>query len=123
MATSEATRSRVVGFTGKLQLEAQLAINERIRRQLFSAVRENFQPIDVPGYTAVAFQVTGTVENPKTNLMDKVVGEGLRDLGGVINSLLGRDRSDRSKRKKARAEDAPAPAAETSPTPEPTKSP
>ena len=112
-----------VGFTGQLQLEAQLAINERIRRQLFSAVRENFQPIDVPGYTAVAFQVTGTVENPKTNLMDKVVGEGLRDLGGVINSLLGRDRSDRSKRKKARAEDAATPAAETSPTPEPTKSP
>ena len=119
-----------VGFTGKLQLEAQLAINERIRRQLFSAVRENFQPIDVPGYTAVAFQVTGTVENPKTNLMDKVVGEGLRDLGGVINSLLGRDRSDRPKRKKASADAAATPAMEASPagatptpTPEPTKSP
>ena len=98
-----------VSFAGALQLEAQLAINERIRKQLFKAVRENFQPIDVPGYTAVAFQVTGTVENPKTNLMDKVVGEGLRDLGGVIDSLLGRGRSDRSKQKKGREAVAPEP--------------
>ena len=106
-----------VSFAGALQLEAQLAINERIRKQLFKAVRENFQPIEVPGYTAVAFQVTGTVERPKTNLMDKVVGEGLRDLGGVIDSLLGRGRSDRSKKTKSREAVAPEP------TPEATSSP
>lgn len=123
-----------VGFTGNLLLEAQLAINERIRRQLFSAVRENFKPIDVPGYTAVAFQVTGTVERPKTNLMNKVMGDGFRDLGGVIDSLLGRSRSDRSKKKKGSEETPSAPTEATSPTavpeatpaapvPEPTTSP
>jgi hypothetical protein len=114
-----------ISFAGKLQLESQLAINERISRQLFSGIRENFQPIDVPGYSAVGFQVTGTVERPKTNLMDKVVGQELKDLGGVINSLLGKGKGDRAKRKKAQEEAAPAPvvptpAMEVAPSPVPT---
>ena len=107
-----------ISFAGQLRLESQLAINERIHRQLFRAVRDNFQPIDVPGYAAVAFQVSGTVERPKTNLMDKVVGQELKDLGGVINSLLGGSKRDRAKQKKAAEEARPAPAAppsETSP--------
>ncbi len=102
-----------VGFDGELRLEAQLAINERIQKQLFSAVRDNFQPIDVPGYSAVPFQITGTVDRPRTNLMDKVVGKGLRDLGGVIDTLFGRGRS---KRKKPPAE-LPAPTLDVSPPP------
>ncbi|MEO5721667.1 MAG: AsmA-like C-terminal region-containing protein [Chthoniobacterales bacterium] len=106
-----------VDFAGQVKLEAQLAINERISKQLFSAVRENFKPIEVPGYTAVGFQVTGTVDHPKTNLMDKVVGEGLRDLSGVINSLLGRGR-ERPKKKKARVEEV-APAETAVPSEEP----
>jgi hypothetical protein len=104
-----------ISFTGRLQLESQLAINERIKGRLFSAIRENFQPTDVPGYSGVAFQVTGTIEHPKTNLMDKVIGQELKDLGGVIDSLLGRGRRDRSKRKKAE-ELIPPPA--VSPVPE-----
>lgn len=112
-----------ITFEGELQLEARLAINERIRKQLFKAVRDNFHPIEVPGYTAVGFQVTGTVDRPRTNLMDKVVGEELRDLGGVINRLLGRGRS---KRKKVEEKATPAPeisSPEPEPTPEATASP
>ena len=99
-----------VGFDGVLRLESQLAINERVRRQLFSMVRENFKPIELPGFTAVSFQITGTVDRPQSNLMDKVVGAGLRDLGGVIDSLFGRNRRDRAKKKKANELIQPTPA-------------
>ena len=100
-----------VNFSGKLHLDAQLALNNKIRRQLFGPIRENFQPISNPaGYAAVAFNVSGTVERPKTNLMDKVVGHDLRDLGSVISSLFGH-----AKKKKPKAEATPAPDQSASP--------
>ena len=96
-----------VSFEGKLRLESQLAVSEKMRSQLFRAIRENFQPIDEPGYSAVSFQVTGTVGRPKTNLMDKLIGRDLKDLGSVINSFIGGGKSEKSKKKKAA--DAAAP--------------
>ena len=90
-----------ISFSGKLHLDSQLALNEKIRRQLFAPIRNNFQPLnDLAGYAAVDFKVSGTVERPKTNLMDKVVGRDLRDLGGVISSLFG----GHSKKKKPQEE-------------------
>jgi len=78
-----------ITFAGKMRLESQLAITEAIRDRLFSVIRTNFQPSEPPGYSAVHFQVRGTVDRPKTNLMDKIVGGQLNDLGGVIEGLLG----------------------------------
>lgn len=92
-----------ITFAGKMQLDSQLAISESIRRRLFSVIRENFEPTEPEGYSAVRFQVSGTVDRPKTNLMDKVVGGGLNDLGGVIDSLLGGKKKDAA-RKARRAE-------------------
>lgn len=96
-----------VGFNGKLRLEAQLALNEKIRNQLFRPVRQNFQPIDEPGYAAVDFQVTGTLDRPKSNLVEKVVGRDIKDLGSMINSFLGGSKSDKAKKRKGAA--APTP--------------
>jgi type II secretion system protein N len=104
-----------VSFEGKLHLESQLAVNEKMRSQLFRAIRENFQPIDEPGYSAVSFQVSGTVGRPKTNLMDKLIGRDLKDLGSVINSFIGGVKSEKTKKKKA--SEAPARASEPSVTP------
>jgi type II secretion system protein N len=87
-----------ISFNGELRLNSQLAINENIRRQLFRPIRENFQPIEQPGFAAVNFEVNGTVNHPRTNLMDKVVGAELKDLGGVISSLLRGKRDRRKKR-------------------------
>src|ERR1044071_1500327 len=78
-----------VSFDGKLNLESQLAVTDKMRQQLFRAIRENFRPIDEPGYSAVGFQVAGTLGRPKTNLMDKLIGRDLKDLGSVINSFMG----------------------------------
>ena len=97
-----------VSFEGKLHLESQLAVNEKMRSQLFRAIRENFQPIDEPGYSGVGFQVSGTVGRPKTNLMDKLIGRDLKDLSSVITGLMGGGKSEKAKKKKA-AEDAATP--------------
>jgi hypothetical protein len=88
-----------VTFDGKLKLDSQLAINEKMRAQLFKAIRDNFQPISEPGYFAVNFEVAGSVDRPKTNLMDKLVGRDLKDLGSVINSLFGGRKRERQKKK------------------------
>ena len=89
-----------VTFDGKLKLNSQLAINEKMRAQLFKAIRNNFQPISEPGYFALNFEVAGSVDRPKTNLMDKLVGRDLKDLGSVINSLFGGGKRERQKKKK-----------------------
>ncbi len=110
------TATGTVTFNGKLRLNSQLALNDKIRRQLFSPIRENFQPIPEPaGYAAVSFRVSGTVERPKTDLMDKLVGQDLRDLGGVISGLF-------SHPKKKKPQPAATSAPETSPN-EPSPSP
>ena len=100
-----------VTFSGKLRLESQLTINEKIRGQLFSAIRENFKPTNEPGYSAVPFQISGNVDHPKTNLMDKLVGGELKNLGGVLNSLFGGGKSERAKKKKHSNESAAEPTA------------
>jgi type II secretion system protein N len=85
-----------VSFRGKLHLSSRLAINEKVRAQLFKPIRTNFQPTEEPGYSAVDFEVTGTLDRPKTNLLEKVVGRDLKDL---VNSFWG-GKSDKPKKKK-----------------------
>ena len=96
-----------ITFGGKLKLESQLAINDKIRGQLFKMVRDNFTPSNEPGYYALDFQVGGTIEHPKTNLMDRLVGRGLQDF---FNGWLGD-----GKQKKKRSKPAETPTPEPSP--------
>jgi hypothetical protein len=105
--------SGTVAFDGKLKLDSQLAINDRIRGQLFKAIRENFQPIGEPGYSAIDFQVVGTVDRPSTNLVERLVG---RDLSSMLNSFFG-GRKDRPKKKKKPTEEtmSAVPASSASP--------
>ena len=97
------TASGTVTFDGKLKLDSQLAINDKIRGQLFKAIRQNFQPINEPGYSAIEFQVGGTIDRPSTNLMDRLVG---RDLSSMINSFFGTGKKERGKKKKKQAKEA-----------------
>jgi hypothetical protein len=91
-----------IAFDGKLRLESQLAINDKIRNQLFKPIRANFEPLSESGYYAVDFEVSGTIDRPKSNLVEKVVGRDLKDFGSsVINSLLGGGKSDRQRKKKS----------------------
>ena len=107
------TATGTISFSGKLRLDSQLALNDKVRRQLFTPIRENFQALKEPaGYAAVDFKVSGTVDRPKTDLMDKLVGRDLRDLGGVISSLFGHAK----KKKKPDEAVAPSPAPTASPS-------
>jgi hypothetical protein len=99
------TASGKVTFNGRLKLDSQLAINDKIRGQLFKAIRQNFQPINDPGYSAIDFQVGGTIDRPSTNLMDRLVGH---DLSSMINSFFGGGKKERAKKKKNQVEE-PAP--------------
>jgi type II secretion system protein N len=103
-----------VTFNGKLRLDSQLAINEKIRNQLFKPIRENFRPIAEAGYSAVDFQVSGTIDRPKSNLMEKVVGRDLKDF--VSGFFGGGRKSDRSKKKKS-ADAATTPSEQVPPLP------
>jgi hypothetical protein len=96
------TSSGTVRFDGTLQLNSQLAINDRIRGQLFKAIRDNFHRIDDPGYSAIEFQIGGTIERPSTNLVEQVVG---RDISSMLNSFFG-GKKNRPKKKKKAVEDA-----------------
>jgi hypothetical protein len=109
-----------VTFKGKLGLEAVLTINDKIRGQLFRAIRDNFVASeDHPGEYSLPFHIGGTVEKPKTNLMERAVGVDLKNLGGVIDALFGR-----GKGKKKNAESAPeSPTATASPTQSPSSPP
>src|SRR3954447_453114 len=83
---------------GKLALDSVLAINEKIRTQLFRGIRENFVATAEPGQYALQFHVGGTLEKPKTDLMERAVGADLKDLGGVIDALLGHGKSKKKKK-------------------------
>ena len=109
------TASGTVTFNGGLKLDSQLAINDKIRGQLFKAIRQNFQPINEPGYSAINFQVGGTIDRPSTNLMDRLVG---RDLSNMINSFFGGGKKERAKKKKKQIEEAMPAAPSTSASPQ-----
>jgi hypothetical protein len=82
---------------GKLALDSVLAINDKIRSQLFRGIRENFVATSEPGQYALPFHVGGTVDKPKTDLMERAVGAELKSLGGVIDALLGHGKGKKKK--------------------------
>jgi hypothetical protein len=90
--------SGTITFKGKVQLDSRLAINEKIRAQLFKPIRANFQPTDEPGYFAVDFEVGGTIDRPKSNLLERVVGRDLKDL---VNSFWSGKKTERPKKKRS----------------------
>lgn len=109
-----------IDVDAKLKLDAQLAINEKVRNQLFKPIRANFQPSSEPGYFAVDFEVGGTIDRPKSNLVDKVVGKDLKDFGKAINSFLGGGKTDRKKKSSETPVESPSPTETTAaPVPSP----
>jgi type II secretion system protein N len=97
---------------GKLALDSVLAINDKIRSQLFRGIRENFVATSEPGQYALQFHVGGTVEKPKTDLVERAVGTDLKNLGGVIDVILGHGKG---KKKKNPEMNMPSPSSSPSP--------
>lgn len=98
-----------IDFEQRLNLQAKLSLPEKMLQgkvlQMFS---DRFSPLDETGRRSIAFQVAGTVDKPKPNILEKLVGD---NVGGVLNKLLG------GFLKPKKADPQPQPPAEKTPSP------
>ena len=62
---------------GELDFDAELHMNKKLRSRLPDLMKSNFQDAEDPDYKYVTFRVTGDLEDPKTDLLERV---GLKQL-------------------------------------------
>jgi type II secretion system protein N len=111
----------------KLNLTAQLSVEEDLVQRLPGAVRDSFKPTD-GGRRAINFAITGTVDRPRTDLLDKLIGQKINvQLGGLLHDIFGhgKPRDERgTKEGKAKEEgNSTTPPAEPPPAPAPIPAP
>ena len=95
---------------GQLALDARFHVSEKIRSQTRGLVGKNFQPSDREGFVFMPFKVGGTFSQPKTDLLDKLVGTRIgQDIGGFLKNLIGPPQKQK-KKKPSEAEPAASPA-------------
>ena len=102
-----------IQFDGKMNLEAKLMVNQKLQRQLKGLLGQNFVPAEDPEFRQVPFSVTGRVDSPKTDLLDKLIGVRIgNDLGGLLKNIFrppsdGKDKKKKKADKKAEKEGEP----------------
>jgi uncharacterized protein involved in outer membrane biogenesis len=102
------TAAGLARFDGKLQLEAQLALSQRLSKQLPSFVKDNFGPPDEAGGRSVPFKITGRTDRPKTDLLDQLVGQRIgSQFDDLVSNIFGlkKKKDDKESKKKKRKED------------------
>jgi hypothetical protein len=78
-----------VRFNGRMNLEASLLVNRKLQEQLKGVLSKNFVDSDDPEYRQLPFTVTGRIDNPKTDLLDKLIGTKVgQDVGGMLMNIL-----------------------------------
>lgn len=78
-----------VRFNGKMDLDASLLVNRKLQQQLRGVLGKNFVKTDDPEYQRLDFNVTGHIDSPKTDLLDKLIGINIgQDIGGMLKSLF-----------------------------------
>ena len=76
-------------FDGELDLDGALLVNKKLQRQLKAVVGKNFVQAEDPEYKQLDFRVTNTVSNPRTDLLDKLVGMKVgQDVGNLLKNLF-----------------------------------
>ena len=84
-----------------LDLHARLVIDQAVSRQLPDFIEGQFKPCgdEAPGSRFVDFDVTGPLNNPKSNLYSRVVGDPMKDfLHGFLGTKPKTPREKPSKR-------------------------
>lgn len=110
------TGSGTIAFDGRVAVASHLGISDELRAQLWRPVAEKFSLPSEPGFAAISFTIGGTVERPTSDLLEQLVGRDIKDIGGMLNSLL----KSKPNKQKAKASDA---AATASPSPNSSSSP
>jgi hypothetical protein len=76
-------------FDGSIDIDGRLMVNRKLQRQLRALLGKNFKDADDPEYKQVAFEVTNTLADPRTDLLDKLIGVRVGDdVGGVLRNLF-----------------------------------
>ncbi len=98
-----------VRFDGKLSLDAGLAINQKISRQIPKWVLSNFKPLEGDDRKSLPFTITGTLQRPETDLVRVLMGEKIErqatDLLRAFRDLAGGNKKNSSEKKKKKASD------------------
>ena len=99
------TSSGSMDFQRNLLLDTQLSLPDRLlqgRNLAFLASR--LSAPDASGRRAIPFQITGTLDKPKTNLLEKVTSENIGSaVGGLLEQVLGGFLKPRKPQKPAEA--------------------
>jgi hypothetical protein len=94
-----------VHLSKKVEIEVQLSVEEALVKQLPDMVRDSFAKAENSRRT-IDFNVTGTTDKLKTNLLDKLVGQKINaQFGDLLGSLFGNDKKSEEDRKKKEEEE------------------
>ena len=86
----------------KLSLDARLAVSDALAKRLPGFVRDNFTATDTDPMRGIDFKVSGKIDKPKTDIVEKIMGKKVGDqLGDLIGGLFGT--------KKKKGDDDPPP--------------
>ena len=78
-----------IKFNRKLDLKVLLTVNETISRHLPKFVLANFQPGSTPDLLTIAFDVSGTMDKPKSNLLERMAGQKIeKEVTDLFQSLF-----------------------------------
>ncbi len=94
-----------VRFDGKMNLSGRLMVNQKIQHELGGLLGDNFTASEDANYKQLTFKVTGRLDRPKTDLIERVTGIQLGNVGGMIKGFFGSPPS-------SSVEATPAPAAD-----------
>lgn len=94
-----------VRFNGKLNLEARLLVNQKLQKQLKGMLGDNFVESEFPDYRQLPFTVTGRIDSPKTDLLDKITGFKIgNEIPGLLKNLFQAIPQQKKKRPDGKAE-------------------
>jgi len=97
------TAKGTVRFDGRLDLDAGLAVNEKIARRIPNWVYAGFREEPGGGNRRLPFSITGTLSNPETDLVKALMGEKLErqatDLFRAFRNIATGDKKKKDDRK------------------------
>ncbi len=87
-----------VDLDGGLDLRGRLLINDRMHRNLGGLLGSPFRPSEEAGYRELGFDIGGTLQQPRTNLLDQFAGGKIgSEVGRFLQNLLKPAPSPKSK--------------------------
>jgi len=93
-----------VGYDQKVALEAQLGVEDGLLKQLPEMLRDSFSQAE-DGHRTIGFQISGTTDKLRTNLLDKLIGQKVgRQFDDLLTGIFGGRGKDDEKKKKEEEE-------------------